>query len=394
MYAVFDANNFYVSCERVVNPKLRGIPVVVANPGGIVLARSNEAKELGIGMAAPLFKIQEEIKQFGIHVASTRFSLYTDLSTRIATILHELFPKVEEYSIDESFVFLPDNTPIAELEAQCVKARERIQSWTGVPVSVGISTTKTLAKVAVKLAKKSVSGVMSIAADTFREEVLRTFPIGDLWGIGRALSAKLPAYGINTALELSQQDPIEMRRKFSVVLGYTIQELKGVSCFTVETAPKPAKSLMCTESYHEAIGESEVLLERLRALSVRAGVQLCKQREVAGGMGVFVRGDRFHKERGFLALQEMTTFAPPTANTPTLTTFVEDSLVKLFAPGALIKRAGVFLFDLMPEAHRQYGLFENPDQQKIEKDDRAMKAIDSIERKWRQKKRTFLEIKV
>jgi len=394
MYAVFDANNFYVSCERVVNPKLNGVPVVVANPGGIVLARSNEAKALGIGMAAPLFKIQEQVKQFGIEVRPTRFTLYADLSARIATILHGLFPMVEEYSIDESFVFLPDSAPIAELERQCIYARERILSWTGVPVSVGISTTKTLAKVAVKLAKKTPSGVMSIVADTSRNTVLKTFPIGDIWGIGRKLSAKLPAYGINTALELAERDPIEIRRKFSVTLAYTIQELNGISCFTVDTAPKPAKSLMCTESYHEAIGESEVLLERLRALSARAGTQLRKQRGVAGGMGVFVRGDRFHKERGFLALQEMTTFAPPTANTPTLTKFVEDSIGNLFVPGSLVKRAGVFLFDLMPEAHRQYGLFENPDQQKIEKDDRAMKAIDSIERKWGQKKRTFLEIKV
>lgn len=259
MYAVFDANNFYVSCERVVNPKLQGVPVVVANPGGIVLARSNEAKALGIGMAAPLFKIQEEVKQFGIQVVPTHFTLYTDLSTRIATILHEIFPKVEEYSIDESFVFLPDSTPITELEAQCKKVRERILSWTGVPVSVGISTTKTLAKVAVKLAKKSESGVVSIASDTFRIEVLRSLQVGDVWGVGRALSAKLPAYGVTTALQLAQQDPLKMRRKFSVVLAYTIQELNGVSCFTVDTAPKPAKSLMCTESYHQAIGESEVL---------------------------------------------------------------------------------------------------------------------------------------
>jgi len=132
----------------------------------------------------------------------------------------------------------------------------------------------------------------------------------------------------------------------------------------------------------------------LRALAARAGTQLRKQREVAGGMGVFVRGDRFHKERGYLALQEITTFAPPTANTPSFLTFIEQSLPKLFPPGAKVKRAGVFLFDLMPISHRQYGLFENQLDKKIEKDDRAMQAIDAIARKWGKKKRPFLEIAV
>lgn len=394
MYAVFDANNFYVSCERVLNPKLRGLPVVVANPGGIVLARSNEAKALGIGMAAPLFTIQDQIKEFHIHVVATRFALYTDLSTRIATILHQFFAMVEEYSIDESFVYFSENTSIVDIEAQCLEARKRILLWTGIPVSVGISSTKTLSKVAVKLAKKKENGVMSIASDIMRKEILEKFPIGDLWGVGRALGVKLPAYGWTTAAQLAAQDPIDLRRKFSVVLAYTVNELNGIPCFTVATAPKPAKTLMCTETYREVITQAEVLENRLRVLAVRAGKQLRKQKEVAGGMGVFVRGNRFHKEKGYLSRQEVTIFAPPTANTPTLTKFVEASIPKLFFEGAQVKRAGVYLFDLLPEKDRQYGLFESQHQDKIEKDDRAMKAIDSIERKWGKKKRTFLEIKV
>jgi len=257
MYAVFDANNFYVSCERVVDPKLRGVPVVAANPGGIVLARSNEAKALGIQMAAPLFKIQDEIKQFGIVVRPTRFALYADLSKRIATILHELFPIVEEYSIDESFVFFPQSGDLAHIEKQCRVARERILSWTGIPVSVGISQTKTLAKVAVKHAKKRDDGVLSIVTDKDRKVILEKFPIGDLWGVGRALGKKLPAYGIITAAQLAAQDPLAFRKKFSVMLSNTINELNGTSCFTVDTAPKPAKSLMCTESYHVAIEKGE-----------------------------------------------------------------------------------------------------------------------------------------
>lgn len=394
MYAVFDANNFYVSCERVVDPKLNGVPVVAANPGGIVLARSNEAKACGIQMAAPLFKIQEEIKHFGIVVKPTRFALYADLSKRIATILHELFPMVEEYSIDESFVFFAVDRDVARIEQLCRKARERILSWTGIPVSVGISQTKTLAKVAVKYAKKMEGGVLSIVTDKDRVEKLEKFPVGDLWGIGRALSRKLPAYSILTAAQLAARDPLDFRRKFSVTLSNTINELNGISCFTVDDAPKPAKSLMCTESYHVAIEKREELEEKLRALAARAGTQLRKQREVAGGMGIFVRGDRFHKERGYLALQEITTFAPPTANTPEFLNFIEQSISKVFPTGAKVKRAGVFMFDLTPRSHRQYGLFENQTEQEVEKSDRAMQAIDAIAKKWSKKKRPFLEIAI
>lgn len=394
MYAVFDANNFFVSCERVINPKLNGKPVVAANPGGIVLARSEEAKALGIKMAVPLFKIQDQIREFGIIVMPTKFALYTDLSTRIATILHQSFALVEEYSIDESFVYFSDETPIENIEKLCIEAKKRILEWTGVPVSVGISSTKTLAKVAVKLAKKKPEGVMSITVDTIRKEILENFPIGDLWGVGWALGKKLPAYGMTKASHLAEKDPLDIRRKFSVTLAYMVNELNGTPCFTIDNTPKPAKSLMCTESYHEEIVDEAVLLDRLKMLATRAGKQLRKQKEVAGGMGVFVRGNRFHKERGYLANQEMTIFASPTSNTPTFTKFVESVLPKLFPPGSRIKRAGVYLLDLTPVIHRQFGLFESESAEKVEKDDKAMKAIDEIDKKWGKKKRAFLTINI
>lgn len=394
LYAVFDANNFYVSCERVVNPKLNGIPVVVANPGGIVLARSNEAKALGIGMAEPLFKIEDKLREFNIRVATTRFALYTDLSRRIATILHELFPLVEDYSIDESFVHFQPSQSIPDIEKLCVKARRRILEWVGVPVSVGIASTKTLAKVAIKFAKKTEAGVKVISTEEERINALEKFPIQDIWGIGRALGKKLPAYNINTAAQLAAQDPLEFRKKFSVMLAYTINELNGIPCFSVDTSPKPAKSLMCTESYHEEVVEAEQLEKRLKALATRAGRQLRKQHEVAGGMGIFVRGNRFHKERGYLALQEYTTFLSPTSNTPTFTRFVDDAMAKLFPYGARVKRAGVFMIDLIPENDRQVGLFESATEEIREKDSRAMKAVDAIEKKWGKKPQPFLTVNI
>lgn len=394
MYAVFDANNFYVSCERVVQPHLQKVPVVVANPGGIVLARSNEAKALGVKMAEPLFKIQELVKENGIHVAETRFALYTDLSNRIASILHLHFSEVEEYSIDESFVHFSSALTDVELDSICRAARKQILAWVGIPVSVGIAPTKTLAKVAVKLAKKDESGVKVLSNKSDIEYQLKALPVGDIWGIGRALSKKLPAYNITTAAQLAAQDPLQIRKQFSVTLAYTINELNCLPCFTQAVSPKPAQSLMCTESYHTEISEVEKIREKLKHLAERAGRQLRKQKEVAGVMGVFTRGNRFHKERGYLALQAITTFAPASADTSDFLRFIDESIDKVFPYGARVKRAGVFFYNLIPENERQMGLFEGEDSMNRQKRVRAQAVIDVIERKWGKKPAPFLTITV
>lgn len=394
MYAVFDANNFYVSCERVMQPRLQKVPLVVANPGGIVLARSNEAKALGIKMAEPLFKIQDIIEEKKIHVAETRFALYTDLSSRIATILHQNFAEVEEYSIDESFVHFSSRVTEQELLDKCSAVKARILQWVGIPVSVGIAPTKTLAKVAVKLAKKEEIGVKLLSKGADIKEVLTNFPIGDIWGVGRALGKKLPAYGVTTAAQLAEKDPLQIRKQFSVTLSYTINELNGVSCFTAATSPKPAQSLMCTESYHTEVGEIEDLRGNLKRLTQRVGRQLRKQREVAGVMGVFTRGNRFHKEKGYLSAQAITTFAPATADTADFLRFIDDSISKVFPYGAKVKRAGVFLYNLVPESERQIGLFEEVGSVNQQKKRMAQETIDRIERKWGKKPEPFLVVRV
>ncbi len=382
MYAVFDANNFYVSCERVFHPELRNVPVVVANPGGIVLARSNEAKALGIQMAAPLFKIQEQLQLGQVKVKSTNFKLYGDLSRRIASILHENFPFVEEYSIDESFVFFPKNS--ADLLAHCEVIRQKILKWTGVPVSVGIAPTKTLAKVAVKLAKKKENGVELLESKSSWQPHLETFPIRDIWGVGWALAAKLPLYGITTAAQLAAQDPLQFRKKFSITLSNTINELNGVSCFNLQDRPPAQKSTMVTRSFTPEITNKDELEKILHKFASQAAYHIRKNGEVAGQMGIFVRGNRFHKERGYLAKQFIAPLAPATAYTPAFTKFVTDHLEKIYPEGASVKRAGVFLFDLMPKEHRQLGLFE--DIAKIENakkcEEQVSSVIDSINRKW------------
>lgn len=394
-YAVFDANNFYVSCERVVNPKLQGIPVVVANPGGIILARSEEAKALGIQMAAPLFQIQELLEEQGVVVIPTHFSLYGDISQRIVTIIREEFPFVEEYSIDESFVFFPAKGAVTEFEARCCRVRDKIKQWTGIPVSVGIAATKTLAKVAVKRAKKLPHGV-SVLDDKEVPEVLPHVPVGDVWGIGRALRKKLLAYGISTAGELAAVDPISFRKKFSVTLAYTIQELQGKSCFHGRQVPKPAQSILCSESYRQAITTRSEVEKKLIALCHRAGQQLRQHREVAGAMGLFLQGNRFKRTGVMLGVQQHTTFVPATAYTPTFTKFVSDVLPQVMSEGDEVKRAGVYLFDLTPENSKQLAFFPSKmmsGDQSL-KEQKAMMAIDAITCKWGKKRSFFLTIAI
>lgn len=382
LYAVFDANNFYVSCERVFRPYLAGKPTVVANHGGVILARSNEAKALGVPMAAPLFKVKDFLRENNIAVISTNFALYTDISRRIATILHESFPQVEEYSIDESFVFFPtENSDIEQITKTCVKIREKILKWTGIPVSVGIAATKTLAKVAVKLAKKSPNNVRALVEKDEIKQVLHGFPVSDIWGIGRALSQKLPAYSIVTAEDLANQDPLLIRKRFSVSVAYTVNELNGIACFTVDHTPAAAKSSMCTESFTQELTTKEEILEKLTSFATRLAKRLRDNSEVASGLIIFTRGNRFHKERGYLALQTTVMFPEPTAYTPIFTKAVIDSLGKVFFDGARIKRAGIYLFDLMPKEHRQMGLFEQAGKNDS-KSEKAMEAMDKIAKKW------------
>jgi DNA polymerase V len=367
--------------------------VVVSSAGGIILARSNEVKALGIPMGAPVFKVKELLMHHKVTVIPANFALYAETSARIETILHEMFPLVEDYSIDESFVLFPDQSSLSseEIKKQCSLLRAKISKWTDIPVSVGIATTKTLAKVAVKLAKKEASGVVALTDVNEIDKVLKVFPIADIWGVGRALSPKLPAYGINTAYDLVKSDVVYMRKRFSVALAFTINELRGEACITLNNVPAPAKSTAATGTFDVELTTKADVEHALHGFARRAALHLRKANEVAGGIVVFVRGNRFKKDKAsYVALQSVGKFSPATSYTPTLLKFVSDSMDKLFFEGASIKRMGIYLFDLLPKEHRQLNLFEDEQKRKsMNADDVAMKTIDSINKKWKRRKELF-----
>lgn len=384
LYAVFDANNFFVSCERVFNPALWNRPtVVLSNNDGCVVSRSNEAKALGIPMAAPAYQLKELFAQANVAALSGNYALYADMSRRIAHIIHQFFPEVEEYSIDESFVFFPYAEAAQEKEVftKCVSVRQAIYKWTRVPVSVGISHSKTLAKVAVKMAKKTELGVVSIYTEAERIAALQTFPVGDIWGVGRALSRKLPVLGISTALQLASQDPINFKKRFSVSMAKTIRELRGELCYEHDETPQYAKSTMVTESFkHELVTEEEVE-HKLLEFTIRAAKHLRERKVVAGGMLLFVRGNKHRLDQPYFIRHKLITFRPATAYTPELAQFVSQSMKYLYQEGVGIKRAGVYLFDLCPASTRQLSLFEGGDEQR-KKSDTLMQTMDKINRKW------------
>lgn len=384
LYAVFDANNFYVSCERVFSPRLQNKPAVVASQsGGIVLARSNEAKALGVPMAAPVFKWRDFFDEHQVLVAPANFPLYADISARIEQILHETFPFVEDYSIDESFVVFPHALErSSEIAQQCGLVRQKILKWTGVPVSVGIAQTKTLSKVAVKYAKKLSTGVFSVITEAERLSALNTFPLEDIWGVGWALQKKLPAYGISTAMQLAQSDPVAIRKHFSVVLAKTVQELQGTPCFEVSDVVPDTKSMMSTGSFGQEITERQEVQTRLLEFAALVAERLRSHSLLAGGMVIFTRGNKHHKERGYAALQKVVTFSPSTSSTTEFAKIIEQSMPEVFFEGMQVKRAGVYAFNILPESTEQFSLFSPPDSIKRNKEQKAFAVIDKINKKW------------
>ena len=226
MIVLADCNNFFVSCEKVFNPKLEGFPVIVlSNNDGCVVSRSNEAKKIGIKMGDPYFQIKEFCLRHNVAVFSSNFQLYKDLSKRVMNILSSMGADIEIYSIDEAFISIETEGVYAE----CIDLRKKVMQWVGIPISLGIAQTKTLAKVAGNLAKKSKTGVFEISDFEIQKEILRSYPIGDVWGIGSRLAQLLKSIGIRTALEFRELDPSIVRKKMGVIGERMLWELRGLS---------------------------------------------------------------------------------------------------------------------------------------------------------------------
>lgn len=361
-FGLCDCNNFYVSCERVFDPKLNGRPVVVlSNNDGCVIARSEEAKALGLEMGDPAFKVRPVLTRHKVAVLSSNYTLYGDMSRRVTDVLRELAPRVDPYSIDESFLEL-DGVDLTTNWAR--RLRATVRAWTGIPVCVGIAPTKTLAKVANKLAKREprLRGVLDLA--THPEHVdpaLQTVPVGKVWGIGPASAAKLAPLGVATALDLRRADPKQVRSVLGVVGARVAYELRGESCLPLELAPQPRKSVVSSRSFGRPVTAEDEVREAVAYHVGIAARKLRRQGSVAGVMTVFFHTSRFREGGTSHAPHATVPLTVPSADTVELTRLAGRAVGSAFRAGHEYVKAGVMMDDLCAASGAQAGLFDDVD---------------------------------
>ncbi|HEY1404090.1 MAG TPA: Y-family DNA polymerase [Pyrinomonadaceae bacterium] len=374
VFALVDCNNFYVSCERVFNPKLAGRPVVVlSNNDGCVISRSQEAKAIGVKMGAPLFHAQALLEAHAAAIFSSNYALYGDMSHRVAETLETFTPDIERYSIDEAFLTLDDGAT-ARLDDTGREIRRRVERWTGIPVCIGIATTKTLAKVAVQIAKRSgkAQGVVNLFESAYLEHALARVKVEEVWGVGSNYARRLKSAGIKTALDLRDADARLWRRHAGVVLERIIRELRGVSCLPLELCPPPRRSLTVSRSFGSPVESLSELREAVAFYATRAGEKLRRRGLVADALVVFLATNRFAAEP-LHAPSVAVTLPCPTSYTADLIREAHRALEKIYTPGYHFKKAGVMLVGLAPAPPVQQGLFTS-----TERADRLMATLDRI----------------
>ncbi len=381
--ALVDVNNFYVSCERVFNPHLINKPVVVlSNNDGCAVARSNEVKKLGIGMGAPWFKFKELANQHGIVALSSNYALYADMSNRVMSILREFSPHQEVYSIDESFLDVTGFQSLNLVEyAQSMRAR--ILQWTGLPVCVGIGSTKTLAKLANYCAKKieRFNGVCNF--NSMQEEELHKLfeciPVSEVWGIGRKMAPQLEALGFNHVRALQRSDPKMMRNKFSVTMEKTIRELNGTMCIELEERHRTKQQIVSSRSFGIPVRDFSSLSESVTLYVSRAAVKLRQQASFAGSIYVYIRTSPFNEKDPFYSNGLTIPIPSPTDDTKQLVRLALWALRKIYKAGYNYQKAGVMLSELVPREGIQTSLFS--DSTLLDQSGNLMMVMDSINKK-------------
>ena len=365
MYALVDGNNFYVSCERVFRPSLNGRPVVVlSNNDGCAIARSNEAKALGIRMGAPWFEIRHMEHGDGLVGLSANFVLYGDMSDRMHSLAAGLGPGQEIYSIDESFV---DLRGVRDVTRRARAIRSRILQWTGIPCGVGIGSTKTLAKLANHVAKtaerkpgsypEELAQVCNLAAlpASDLDTVLGLTLVEEVWGVGPRISKQLHEADVHTVLDLTRLDPATVRRRWSVVLERTVRELQGMQCIDLDDAPAPKKEIACTRSFGKPITDLYPLLQAVSEFASRAAEKLRKQGSLASQLLVFAHTSPFRPGPRF-SKSVIVPLRRPTADTGDLVLAAHHGLRRIYAEGYDLIKAGVMLLDLVPASVLQHEL--------------------------------------
>jgi DNA polymerase V len=374
LYALVDGNNFYVSCERVFRPSLNGQPVIVlSNNDGCAIARSNEAKALGIAMGAPWFKIKQLQETHGLVALSANFCLYGDLSDRMMSLVAGLGHRQEIYSIDESFI---DMCGIrGDLIKRCRTIRERVLRWVGIPCCIGLGPTKTLAKLANHIAKTAERKPGSYPAELAQicnladldraalELVLANTAVDEVWGVGKRISFQLKQAGIETVLQLSRMDLATVRTRWSVVLERTVRELQGQSCVDLQDVAPDKQEIACTRSFGRTVTELADLKEAVSEFASRAGEKLRRQHGLANLVHVFVRTSPFRPDPQYSG-SIVVPLRPATADTTRIAEAALAGLAQLFKPGFLYAKAGVMLLDLLPDSVQQHELDLEPEQDK------------------------------
>jgi len=361
VFALVDCNAFFVSCEKVFQPALEGKPVIVLSSNdGCAIARSNEAKALGIKMGAPLFKIQDIVKKNHVKVFSSNFSFYGDMSSRVMETLKQFSPSLEIYSIDEAFLDL-SSLHEKELFSHGCRIREVVKLWTGIPVGVGIGPTKTLAKVANHLAKKHHLGCCVLIKQEDIEAALKNFLLQDVWGIGSQWSKKLSQLGLNTAWDLAQADPSWIRKTFNIVLARTALELRGIPCLSLEETAPAKKSLISSRSFGKPITSFEVLRESLSFHASSLAQKLRQQGSTTSLLSIFIRTSPFQKNTPYYMNSCAIPLLVPSHDTATLIKAATSGLEKIFKEGAFYKKAGVMALHISLEGRALFSLFEDRD---------------------------------
>ena len=362
VFALVDCNNFYASCEKLFRPDLKDTPVVVlSNNDGCVVARSREAKSLGIKMGVPAFQIKAEILRHGILAFSSNYALYADLSSRVMRTLEEMAPRVEVYSIDEAFLDLTGIESVLSLVEFGQQVRERIGHWIGITVCVGIAPTKTLAKLANHAAKKypATQGVVDLTNPDRQRRLLALVPVDDVWGVGKRLSKRLNALGITTALDLANASPRAIRDQFSVVLERTVRELNGESCIELEEIPPTKKQIVCSRSFGVKVTQFELLREAVCEYATRATEKLRKEQQQAKVLTVFIRTSPFKDNEPQYSNSASGELLIPSCDTRDFIELANHLLKRIWKDGFRYAKAGVMLSDFYDPGMFQPGLFDD-----------------------------------